>query len=349
LIWSASKRVALSSGPLRLAALVAYLLTKQGMGVRHVAPTDTELRLKSISWLLQHDPLFPLISAHLRVDRDPLDPRRPIGGDLALSDDAARLGLHCPATTFSAPWRVMWIGDSTTSALEPRTALGAVTLTEFEAKRLRAEGIDAVSLFRWPDFGDLAIPTDRPLRAVVSVDWVEEASLALVLDWLISLGASGMGTEINLLPDSSITVGQRSYGPMHPFAAHRRLASADLVIGLGNGPAVDLHLAEAALLGRPVLRLTNRAADSLTTVQPAGIAILPELAPSDDFAEVLKRAPLPASLRVGTMDLPTSHGFGCPWNSVNDLLGRASAPSAGSPSQKPGSTSGFGNLIAEDA
>ncbi|HET9654748.1 MAG TPA: hypothetical protein VFP72_05305, partial [Kineosporiaceae bacterium] len=232
--------------------------------------------------------------------------------------------------------RVLWAAGAGCRPDRVDSPPAALTLTEAEARLLRGQGVDAVSLLRHPVIAPPPLPDrghdgGRP-RVAVLVDGLHAALLPDAVEAVLAAFTGPAGPPVlDLLPQLPVVLGGRTAGAAHPWQRSRILRRADLVLALGVCPALDLGLAEAAGYGVPGLRLQLRPVDGPQAV-PAGLPLPDGKGPvADRLASVLA-----ATLRTCVVDEPAADepaldepahdGFAAPDGSAGRGAGQVVSP-----------------------
>jgi hypothetical protein len=302
-----------------LFALAERLLRAAGAQVEQPAGPEG-LRATALSWLAEHDTF--LRSVDDTAGAWPDSGFASTGRGVLLSDDAALVAQHPPLTLPIPATRALWATDAATLLAPPPEPAAALTLTEAEAQALRATGVDALALLRWPT---TEVPA-RPARVVICVG---VDLMYLLDDVLAALRRALPGTpRPDLLPDAPIRTATVTHAPVHTAVRTRLLARADLVLALGEAVGADLAAFEAAGHGAAVLRVLPG--------QPAAPAALGSGMPFPDATALpALAAALPPGYRLAVPDHPAVRTVGTvPPPALTDWLRRVLEP-ARSPDPVP--------------
>ena len=281
------------------------------------------LRGHTLSWLSEHDQFLARVRASHQTTLQ-ADTGFSEGPSFVATDDLALLGIETPAALVLPPGRVIWVARSDAKPKPNDLPAAAITLTEHEAATLRAAGIDSSSFLRWPTMSGGTPPLDRRLRISLALDWTQERDLPSVLEWLEGAGADGPFGKalVDVLPDAKIQTAGRRCAPLHPWATSEVISRADLVIGFGPSAAVDLLLAEAAMLRIPIVRLASSRRTHPELPLFGRDLGLPEIAPPEQMWLDFGLTAPPATLRVAALDDPCESGLIWQVEQVRHLLVR---------------------------
>jgi hypothetical protein len=345
-LWPTSTRVGLDGGQLRLLALAGLLLRAAGGRVRHGDPRGVRegLHAAGLSWLLDHDRFLADVrrawaegsgsgqgagqragqGAGQGAGHGSGGSAGRLGSGIVVCDDPAVVARSIPEQGRVLGGRVLWASGAQCLLTLPDGPAAALTLTEFEARQLRAAGIDAVSLLSCGGCGaappqgspnsqnpqnpqnpqDPQDPQggapDAPRRVVVLVDGLHLPRLDDVLDAVRHAFAVPAGPPwVDVLPEVPASVGGQEAAPPHPWVRSRLLRGAGVVVALGHAPVLDLGLAEASAHGVPGIRVLLAAPKGPLAV-PAGPGMPAATGPLADLLSPV----LPGGLRLAAPDVP---------------------------------------------